>query len=514
MWKFALISLLTIFLVWLWKVFCWVWLEPRRLERFLRKQGFKGNSYKFLFGDTKEIASMYKEAHSKPIGLHDDIIPRIMPFIAKTINKYGKNSFAWAGPRPRVYISDPELMREVLTKHTIFQKDFKVSNKVYRLLIGGLIEKEGAKWAEHRTKLNPAFNLERLKNLFPILQLSSGMIQNDFKKKMMNGTTVVDVYHYLERYTSSIVTEGLFHRPLDAEMKDIFQNLRAISLMASIDVKAYDVPGIRYVPTPTPTKALEAEGGVRSTFTKMANERIRKRREGIKDGHDLFDILLDELYDENKAKEVDVASIVNEAIGNCKLFFFAGYGTTSNLLVWTLVNLAIHQDWQARAREEVFRVLGDKKNINSDDLSQMKSVNMIVHEVFRLFSPIIELSRVVEEDTKLGNFIIPKGILLQLPLAILHRNPEIWGEDAAIFKPERFAEGILKATNGQAAFLPFGWGPRICIGQNLVLLKAKFFIADFLRTFTWELSPEYTHAPYTPFATQPQHGAPLVLREI
>ncbi|KAL8481603.1 hypothetical protein ACS0TY_027388 [Phlomoides rotata] len=93
MWKFALISLLTTLLAWLWKVFNWAWLETRKLERFLRKQGFKGNSYKFFFGDMKEIASMYKEAHSKPLVLHDDIIPRVMPFIEKTINKYGKASY-------------------------------------------------------------------------------------------------------------------------------------------------------------------------------------------------------------------------------------------------------------------------------------------------------------------------------------------------------------------------------------------------------------------------------------
>lgn len=89
MWKFAAISLLTIFLVWLWEVFKWIWLEPKRLERLLRQQGFGGNSYKLLLGDTKEIADMYEETHSRPLGLHDDIVPHIMPFVVKTINTYG-----------------------------------------------------------------------------------------------------------------------------------------------------------------------------------------------------------------------------------------------------------------------------------------------------------------------------------------------------------------------------------------------------------------------------------------
>ncbi|KAK6138713.1 hypothetical protein DH2020_027545 [Rehmannia glutinosa] len=463
MWKFAVISLLTIFVVWLWQVFNWVWLEPRRIEKFLRKQGFKGNSYKFLFGDTKEIAESYKEAHSKPLGLHDDIVPRVMPFVLKTINTYGKNSFAWIGPRPRVYISDADFMRE---------------------------------------------------HMCPIVQTCCETILNDWKKKMKDGSGVVDVFHYLEAYTGSAVTTALFSHPFDAEMRKCFHLLRDLSLMANIAVKTFDIPGKGYLPTPAHRKAKAMEAEVRQSFRNMVNDRLKKRRAGIEDGRDLFDLFLDELYDENNAKQVDIESIVDDAIGNCKLFYFAGYETTSNLLVWTMVNLAIHEDWQTRGREEVFRILGNRKKLLPDDVSQLKVVNMIIHEVLRLFPPVFELSRVVEEDTKLGNYIIPKDILIQLPIAMIHRKPEIWGEDAHLFKPERFAEGVLKAANGQAAFMPFGWGPRICIGQNFAIMEAKIFVATLLQTFTWELSPEYTHAPYAAFTVQPQHGAPLMLHEI
>ncbi|GFP86075.1 cytochrome p450 cyp72a219 [Phtheirospermum japonicum] len=514
MWKFAAISFLTILVVWLWQVFCWVWLEPRRIERLLRKQGFKGNSYKLLFGDTKEIADVYKEAHSKPLGLHDDIVPRVMPFVVKTINTYGKNSFAWIGPRPRVYISDAEFMREVLTRHTNFQKNFRVTNKIYKLLVGGIVEFEEEKWTRHRMKLNPAFHLDRLKHMCPIVQSCCETILTDWKKKMKDGSGVVDVFHYLEAYTGSAVTTALFTHPFDADMRKCFHLLRDLSLMANIAVKTFDIPGKGYLPTAAHRKAKAMEAEVRDSFRTMINDRLKKRRAGIEDGRDLFDLFLDELYDEKSAKEVDIEGIVDDAIGNCKLFYFAGYETTSNLLVWTMVNLAIHQDWQTRGREEVYRILGKRTKLQPDDLSQLKIVNMIIHEVLRLFPPVFELSRVVEEDTKLGDTMIPKDILIQLPIAMLHRKPEIWGEDAHLFKPERFAEGVLKAANGQAAFMPFGWGPRICIGQNFAIMEAKIFLATLLQTFDWELSAEYTHAPYAAFTVQPQHGAPLVLRQI
>ncbi|KAG8370317.1 hypothetical protein BUALT_Bualt14G0104300 [Buddleja alternifolia] len=514
MWKFAAISLLTILVVWLWKVFTFFWLEPKRIERLLKKQGFKGNPYKFPFGDTKESAEAYAEAHSKPLGFHEDIVPRVMPFVVKTIQKYGKNSYAWIGPRPRVYISDANLMRDVLTKHLSFQKNFRVTNKIYKLLVGGIVEFEEDKWTRHRTKYNPAFHLDRLKHMCPIVVSCSDAILNDWKKKMNNGSGVVDIFHYLEYYTGSAVTTALFSSPYDAVQKNQFGTLRDLSLMANIAVKTFDIPGKGALPTQAHRKAKAMEGEVRNVFRKMATDRIKKRRAGIEDGRDLFDLFLDELYDENKAKSIDIDSVIDDAIGNCKLFYFAGYETTSNLLVWTMVNLAYYQDWQTKAREEVYRVVGKKTKVRPDDLSQLKIVNMILHEVLRLFPPVFELSRVVEEDTKLGDFIIPKGILIQLPIAMLHRNKEIWGEDAALFKPERFSQGVLKAANGQAAFMPFGWGPRICLGQNFAIMEAKIFVANLLQTFSWEFSPEYTHAPYAAFTTQPQHGAPLVLHEI
>lgn len=136
---------------------------------------------------------------------------------------------------------------------------------------------------------------------------------------------------------------------------------------------------------PIHTKAKKMEAEVRRSFRNMINDRLNRRKAGEPGGQDLFDLFLDDLYDEDKAKHVDMEEIVTDAIGNCKLFYFAGYETTSNLLVWTMVNLAIHQDWQTRAREEVFRVCG-KKKLSSDDLSQLKIVSLVFqNEEFQMF---------------------------------------------------------------------------------------------------------------------------------
>jgi cytochrome P450 len=136
---------------------------------------------------------------------------------------------------------------------------------------------------------------------------------------------------------------------------------------------------------------------------------------------------------------------------------------------------------------------------------------MIIYEVLRLYPPIVTVSRRVYKTTKLSNITYPPGVLLVMPIILIHHDTDIWGPDSAEFKPIRFAEGISNATkDGQTAFFPFGWGPHNCIGQNLALLVAKIGLSVILQRFKFELSEKYQHAPYTTtVALRPGHGAPI-----
>ena len=139
---------------------------------------------------------------------------------------------------------------------------------------------------------------------------------------------------------------------------------------------------------------------------------------------------------------------------------------------------------------------------------------MILNEALRLYPPGALLLRIVHKETKLGNLIIPAGVEIALPTIQVHHDYELWGENAKQFNPERFSEGISKATKGQVSFFPFGGGPRICVGQNFAIIEAKMALSLILQNFSFETSSSYTHAPCSIITLQPQFGAHIILHKI
>ncbi|XP_054816250.1 cytochrome P450 72A397-like isoform X2 [Prosopis cineraria] len=484
-------------LVWAWKVVNWLWLRPKKLERLLRQQGLQGNPYTLLTGDSTQMFNMHMQAKSKPMNLSHDIIPRASSFVNEIVNKYGKSTFIWIGPIPRIIISDPVLFKEVMSKVYDYPKPH--SNPLIRLLAAGLADYDGEKWTKHRRIINPAFNAEKLKIMLATFFESFNNMVDEWEKMLsLHGSCEMDVWPFLQNVTCDVISRTAFGSSYK-EGKRIFELLTEQGeLVMKALLKVY-IPGYR---------------DIRASLKDIINKREKSMEAGEAPKDDLLGILLESNHKEIQERgNKDDGMTIEDVIEECKLFHFAGQETTSVLLVWTMVLLSRYPDWQKKAREEVLQVFGNQKP-DFDGLNHLKIVTMILYEVLRLYPPILLLARTALKDMKLGHLTIPAGVQLSLPIGLIHHDCELWGDDAKEFKPERFSEGVLKATKGQASFFPFGWGPRICIGQNFAMLEAKMALSLILQRFWFELSPTYAHAPTSVITLRPQYGAQIILHKL
>ena len=139
---------------------------------------------------------------------------------------------------------------------------------------------------------------------------------------------------------------------------------------------------------------------------------------------------------------------------------------------------------------------------------------MVLQEVLRLYPPVIAQFQNPCKETKIGDILVPAGVDITLPTLLIHHDPDIWGDDVEEFNPERFSEGVSKASKDHLALFPFSWGPRTHVGQHFALIEAKVALSKILQNFSFELSPSYAHAPHTAMMLQPQHGAHIVLQPL
>ncbi|KAK4285797.1 hypothetical protein QN277_002445 [Acacia crassicarpa] len=506
-----------IVLRWLWNMGIWLWVNPKRLERALKQQGLEANPYRFWVGDSVQMGNMVRQAKSTPLPSHShDLVPHISPFQHHMVNKYGRNSFMWFGQTPMLILMDPELIKDTLNRHFDFTKCHNFPITEY--IAPGVAGYDGEQWAKHRKILHPAFNFDKLKSLIPTFAQSCNEMINKWENMLSSsdGTCEVDVWPWLKDLTKEVISRSAFGSSHE-EGRLIFDLLAEQGINVMNNLQKHYIPLYRFLPTKDNNKMKEIERSARTSLEHIINKKEKAMKAGEIRKTDLLGILLEsnqrEIEEQGNKKNVGLS--MDDVIDECKLFYMAGQETTSVLLVWTMMLLSRYPEWQERAREEVLQVFGNQTP-HYDAISRLKIVTMILYEVLRLYPPIVWLERYAKKDMKLGKLSIPGGVQLGIPILMMHHDQQFWGDDAKEFKPERFSEGISKASKGSScsAFFPFGGGSRTCMGQNFALLNAKVALSLILQHFSFELSPSYSQALNIVPTLQPQHGVQVILHKL
>jgi cytochrome P450 len=234
----------------------------------------------------------------------------------------------------------------------------------------------------------------------------------------------------------------------------------------------------------------------------MLREMIQARRASGAGTTDLLSMLLSAVDEESGAGMSD-----QQLRDEMMTLFLAGHETTANALTWTWYLLSQHPEVEARLHEELARVLGDRPPAVTD-LANLPYTEMVVREVLRLYPPAPGFTREPIEDVMIGGYSVPKGAMVTVITYALHRDKRFF-EDPERFDPERFSPGWQERIP-RYAYLPFGGGPRVCIGNGFALQEARMILATVARQCRFTLEPGQTVTPVQLVTVRPK--APIRMR--
>ncbi|KAK1425459.1 hypothetical protein QVD17_20811 [Tagetes erecta] len=484
------------------------WWTPITIKKTMKSQGIDGMPYKFPHGNTRLISCMRNQSMNRPMEMSHDIFPRIQPHVYSWIKTYGLNFMNWHGSEAQLFVTDPELVKEVLTNRDGAYPKMDMVGYAKKLLGESLITNEGQKWSKVRKVANHTFHAESLKNMVPEMSRSIETMLDKWKE--FKGQEI-DVHKEFGLVTTEVISRTAFGSSY-VEGKHIFEMVARLTAITVRNIYKLRFPGISLIwKTKDEIEAGKLEKAIKKSILGIVKQRKANMDEGVNEFDcDYLGQLVKMTSNSNESKGIAIEQMIDEL----KTIYGAGHLTTTSLLSWTVFLLAIDQEWQDKVRVEVIGLFG-QNNPTSDGLARLKTMNMVINESLRLYPPVLTMTRKTNGETKLGNLNLPSKLNIFISILALHHNSEIWGKDFNCFRPERFANGVANATkNNAAAFLPFGMGPRTCVGLNFTTNEAKIALSMMLQRYRFTLSVNHVHYPADVFILTPKNGVLVNLHPI
>ncbi len=428
-----------------------------------------------------------------------------LSFLARVSDQYGDLvSFPVPGA-PALLVNDPADARHVLQGAARNWGKQTVQYAALAQVTGpGLLASSEPSWIEHRRVAAPAFHRQRLESVAGEVAraaddaIRSGLAAVPTAAGGQGGErVVVDVAHLTHRIGLDAVGRALFSADLSGQAHHL---LDATSDAAQLVVRAGRtvLPGMRSAPTPTNVRLRATRRRLDAASAQIVaqrRERGRRTADGTH-GDDLLGLFLD--------SEMSDAEVRHELV----TMIIAGHETVAAALGWTLMLLAEHQPAQDRLRAEVAAHAGPVPMLGLREA--LPWTRAVIDEALRLYPPAWTLSRRAHEADVLGGHAVPAGTLAIISPWLLHRRADVWPDPLA-FTPQRFlADGA-----GRTAYLPFGQGPRLCIGREFAIGEMAIVLSRLLTAHRVDVPPGWTRpAPHAQVAVHPRGGMPLLVSRV
>lgn len=385
---------------------------------------------------------------------------------------------AKTGGRTSLYVCDPALIQEALTKQAASLGKGDLIRKVLGPAIGeGLLTADGAHWRWQRQAVASGFQHERLLGFLPAMIAAAEAT----RERWLAAAAPLDIGHEMMRTTFDIIIETMLS---GSQALDVGKVEQAISdyLEPTNFMFVYNLFGAPdWLPYPGRAKARASVSYLRESLAGL----VAQRRADMERRGDLLDMLLGSADPETGRAMSDV-----EIVDNLLTFVTAGHETTALGLAWTLHLLAQHREHEAAVLDEIAGVTGGGPLL-PEHVAALPLTRAVFQEAMRLYPPAPVITRQVEAPFTLGGVSLKEGMVLYVPIQAVHRHERLW-ERPDVFDPSRFAPEAARGRH-RYAYLPFGAGPRICIGSAFATMEAVAILAVLLPAL--RLEPVSAKAP-------------------
>lgn len=422
-----------------------------------------------------------------------------LSFLEQVSAHYGDRvSFPVPGA-PALLLNDPDEVRHVLQGSARnWGKQTVQYGALARVTGQGLLASAEPSWIEHRRTAAPAFHHQRLEAVSDQVRAAADAALAAGLRDLVPGTSrVVDVASLTHRVGLDAVGRALF----SADLSDHAQQLLdATSNAAELVVRLGRavLPTASWTPTPTNVRLRLTRRRLDVITAQIVAERRARGRagSGAAYGDDLLGLLLDSELTDVEVRDELVTMVI------------AGHETVAAALTWTLMLLAEHPEAQERARAELAGLPAPVSML--DHRERIPWTRAVIDEALRLYPPAWAVSRRSLGPDVLGGTDVPAGTLAIISPWVVHRRPELWPEPLA-FRPERF----LDPGAGRTGYLPFGLGPRLCIGREFAIGEMAVVLDRLLATHRVGVPEGWSRPrPQAQVAVHPEGGMPLLLTRL
>ncbi|HEX3649257.1 MAG TPA: cytochrome P450 [Pseudonocardiaceae bacterium] len=434
---------------------------------------------------------------SATLGLLRKLASDRLGLMTEARDVYGDAVRVVIGPKTLYIFNHPDYAKHVLADNAGNYHKGIGYVEAKKALGDGLLTSEGELWRKQRRTIQPVFQHKRV-------AAQAGIIADEAEQLVKRlrghvGGPPVDVLHELTGLTLAVLGQALLDADLSA-FASVGHSFEAVQ-----DQAMFEMETMGMVPLWAPLPKQRRFHRAKKDLARIVDALVERRLAEPTDGDDVLTRLIESTRAEADPK-VGEQRMRDELV----TLLLAGHETTASTLGWTLHLLSRHPEVTERLRAEVLAVVGDRSP-GFADLERLTYTSMVLQEAMRLYPPVWILTRNAQGDDEIGGYHVPAGSDVLICPYTLHRHPAFWDEPTR-FDPDRF-DPTRTVSRPRYAYIPFGAGPRFCVGNHLGLLEATLVLVTLVRDLRLVAVPGHEAVPEPMLSLRVRGGLPMTVQE-